>query len=142
MNIQEAYIKGLDDAENIAFEKLSKALNREDVSPFNNPKMESLRQSILNQVMVENTPDELLDHNPKEDWSSLDIVCSILNDEDYPDRAMTNRDALTIRCLKDLVSLCKKCIKKKTKDGLQMEAVLKNFETELTKFNQPLISLT
>jgi hypothetical protein len=47
MTINEAYIKGLDDAENSAIEKFSKALEGEDVGMFNNPKMEELRQRIL-----------------------------------------------------------------------------------------------
>jgi len=47
MTINEAYIKGLDDAENLTIEKFTKALEGYDAGPFNNPKMEELRQKIL-----------------------------------------------------------------------------------------------
>lgn len=47
MTPQEAYNKGLDTAEEDAYEKLSKALEGSDVGPFANPKMEELRQKIL-----------------------------------------------------------------------------------------------
>jgi hypothetical protein len=47
MNIQQAYNKGLDDAESIAVAKLLNALNGNDDGPFNNPQMEEVRQRIL-----------------------------------------------------------------------------------------------
>ena len=47
MNIQQAYNKGLDDAESIAVAKLLNALNGNDDGPFNNPQMEEVRQKIL-----------------------------------------------------------------------------------------------
>lgn len=47
MTTQDAYNKGLDVAENEAYEKLSKALEGYDVGPFNNPKMEEIRQKVL-----------------------------------------------------------------------------------------------
>lgn len=49
MTINEAYNKGLDVAENEAHEKLTKALSGLDAGPFANPKMEELRQKILQQ---------------------------------------------------------------------------------------------
>lgn len=48
MTPQEAYNKGLDTAENEAYEKISKAIEGLDVGPFANPKMEELRQRLLN----------------------------------------------------------------------------------------------
>ena len=47
MNLQEAYNKGLDDAEKVAIEKLTNALDGMDDGPFNNPKMEEIRQRIF-----------------------------------------------------------------------------------------------
>lgn len=47
MTPQEAYNKGLDDAENVAIQKLENTINGVEVAPFNNPKMEELRQRIL-----------------------------------------------------------------------------------------------
>ena len=48
--VQLAYTKGLDVAENIAIEKLSQALDGCESGPFNNPKMEEIRQRILNTI--------------------------------------------------------------------------------------------
>lgn len=48
MTIQEAYNKGLDIAENEALEKLTNAVEGNDIGPFASPKMEELRQKILN----------------------------------------------------------------------------------------------
>jgi hypothetical protein len=48
MTIQEAYNKGLDDAETAAIAKLSNALQKIDDGPFANPAMEEVRQGILN----------------------------------------------------------------------------------------------
>lgn len=47
MTINEAYNKGLDDAENLAYDKLTRALEGIDSGPFINPIMEELRQKIL-----------------------------------------------------------------------------------------------
>lgn len=60
MTIQQAYNKGLDDAENLAVVKFSNALLGNDDGPFNNSQMEDLRQKILEErrspkvEMVEN----------------------------------------------------------------------------------------
>lgn len=48
MTVQEAYNKGLDVAETEALDKLTKALDGLDVTPFTNPNMEQLRQRLLN----------------------------------------------------------------------------------------------
>jgi hypothetical protein len=48
MTPQEAYNKGLDDAEILTIVKFSNALIGNDDGPFNNPQMEDLRQQILN----------------------------------------------------------------------------------------------
>lgn len=47
MTPQEAYNKGLDVAENEAYQKISNALQGLDDVPFMNPKMEELRLKIL-----------------------------------------------------------------------------------------------
>jgi dihydroorotate dehydrogenase len=47
MTPQEAYNKGLDVAENEAYQKLSNALQGVNDTPFINPKMEELRLKIL-----------------------------------------------------------------------------------------------
>jgi hypothetical protein len=54
MTINEAYIKGLDDAENLAIVKFSNALIGNDDGPFNNPQMEDIRQQIL----TKNSPEQ------------------------------------------------------------------------------------
>ncbi len=47
MTIQDAYNKGLDDAENAVIEKLNNTLNRVDDGPFANPELEAVRQRLL-----------------------------------------------------------------------------------------------
>lgn len=46
MTIQEAYIKGLDDAENKVIEILERVIRGEDVEIFPNPKLEELRKVV------------------------------------------------------------------------------------------------
>jgi hypothetical protein len=48
ITVNDAYNKGLDTAENEAYEKISKAMERIDAGSFANPKMEELRQELLN----------------------------------------------------------------------------------------------
>ena len=47
MTIQEAYNKGLDDAEAAAIAKLTNALKNVEDEPFANPALEKVRQDIL-----------------------------------------------------------------------------------------------
>lgn len=47
MTPQEAYLKGLTDAENIVIEKLQAYLSDTPTSPFNNPALENVRQQLL-----------------------------------------------------------------------------------------------
>ena len=61
MNIQEAYNKGLDDAEALIISKLSNAIVGKDDGPFNNPSMEELRNKILNNENNESNTDYILD---------------------------------------------------------------------------------
>ena len=58
MTINEAYVKGLDKAEDDALEKITKALDGLDAGPFANPKMEDLRQKILQRATPEVGVDE------------------------------------------------------------------------------------
>lgn len=51
MTIQEAYNKGLDDAESVAITKLLNTLNGVD-DPFLNPKFEEVRQAIKTKLEV------------------------------------------------------------------------------------------
>jgi hypothetical protein len=49
MTLQEAYVKGLDDAETAIIAKLKSILtNNDDGIPFPNPKLETIRQIIKN----------------------------------------------------------------------------------------------
>lgn len=47
MTIQEAYNKGLDDAENSVYLNFVQWLNNTPIKPFNNPKLEDLRQRFI-----------------------------------------------------------------------------------------------
>lgn len=61
MTLQDAYNKGLTDAETVTIDKLTKTLNRIDDGPFPNPEMEAVRQRLLACVSERNIIDILED---------------------------------------------------------------------------------
>ncbi len=69
MTPQEAYNKGLDVAENEAYQKLSNALQGADDTPFMNPKMEELRLQIL-KIKKQPTPKTIIIEKKIESISS------------------------------------------------------------------------
>lgn len=50
MTINEAYNKGLDDAENRVIEQFNKIINGESVDAFANPKLEELKNRLINVI--------------------------------------------------------------------------------------------
>lgn len=122
---QMAYIKGLNDAENTAKTKITSALNGQDDGPFNNPEMEELRQRILRESPAEKSVE---DTNKSPELKKFGDIESILLGNDYFPEVMTIQDMEVLLCVEKLVELINQCIKKKTKDGLQMEAVLNDFK--------------
>lgn len=136
MTINEAFNKGLDVAENEAIDKLTKALRSEVTEPFNNPKMEELRQSILRLAIpvlpAETDPGGYVGDTSSHDRVMLVIRDMLIGDGKRPTFGGTHDDIATLDCLEKILELAKKCIKKKTKDGLQMEAALDELKTKLT----------
>ena len=126
MDIKTAYHKGLDDAENIASVKLNNAIRGIDDGPFNNPKMEELRQLVIQMTI---SPKNV---NPPENLKQLEPIEAVLLGEDYYPTGLSLPDMNVYLCIEKLVELVNQCVKKKTKDGLQMAAVLDDFRTSLT----------
>ena len=89
MTPQQAYNKGLDDAENLAIEKINKALDGYDDIPFNNPKMEEIRQRILS-----------LSHNKSDSY-----VLKILLDQPYEKDNVSKLDLKLIETMEYVRSL-------------------------------------
>jgi hypothetical protein len=87
MNIQEAYIKGLDVAEKEAIEKLTSALDGNDTPPFNNPAMEDIRQRILNRQQTPTT-------------RNYDFVLDFLRRDEVDVESMTEIDKSILEIVK------------------------------------------
>jgi len=56
MTIQEAYNKGLDDAEAVVIDKIHSMLNEHPTTPFVNPKLEEVRQRLIKVVTAKPDP--------------------------------------------------------------------------------------
>ena len=87
MNIQEAYIKGLDVAEKEAIEKLTSALDGNDTPPFNNPAMEDIRQRILTKKELPTS-------------RNYDFVLDFLRGDDVDTDSMTEIDKSILEIVK------------------------------------------
>lgn len=79
MTIQEAYNKGLTDAENELLSKFKESLQNKETEPFNNPEMESLRQALSVQLayihgLANNKKSNIAKYARKEIVKSLDIL--------------------------------------------------------------------
>ncbi|MBF0208895.1 MAG: hypothetical protein HQK53_18690 [Oligoflexia bacterium] len=97
MTAQEAYNKGLDDAENLAVVKFSNALIGNDDGPFNNPQMEDIRQQILNKPT--NPPFSL--YSPCGDSYTLHVML----DEPFDKTNLNSLDEKVIEILEYVKSL-------------------------------------
>jgi hypothetical protein len=84
MTIQEAYHKGLDDAEAAVISKLTNALKNIDDGRFANPELEKLRQDILTKppvvVEVEKGPPVIIQVDDREIFDVLELM---LYTDDY-----------------------------------------------------------
>lgn len=89
MTPQEAYNKGLDIAENDAYDKINKALNGIDDTPFNNPQMEAIRQNIISLASTTVKPDR--DYN---------FVLDFLNGNDIDHQKLSNIEISILEILK------------------------------------------
>lgn len=91
MTIQEAYNKGLDDAESLVLSKMTNAVNHVDDGPFLNPSLEELRQTILNRIEV--VPDNS---------NMVSVLKSIIKGKEYEFEGDTE-DTLVLKFYYDLI---------------------------------------
>jgi hypothetical protein len=111
ISVNEAYNKGLDDAENVAIPKLTNALNGVDDGPFNNPRMEEIRVNILNKPVYQR------DYN---------YVLDILLDKDIDTSTLGDVDNVIVEILK----YCKSFANSRSSSKVTVK--MKEFLTKLT----------
>jgi hypothetical protein len=124
MTINEAYIKGLNDAENSAIEKFSKALEGEDVGMFNNPKMEELRQRILHGSQPEQGELQLTRNID-------DYTLRVLLDQPIDHIAMNSLDLKIVEILEYIKSVNKP--RTTNKFAVKIKSLLRDLEVDFIK---------
>lgn len=132
MTIQEAYNKGLDDAENLAYFKLKKALSKQEDTPFGNPKMEELRQEILNVSVPETITETLSDVYVPLDDSIIDIIESIILEKKYTPVPLENRKYNVVKVFEQLMTTFINLSRQKTNVGKSFSKILKDYKIALT----------
>lgn len=139
MTIQEAYNKGLDDAENLAYLKLKKALSKIDDTPFNNPKMEELRQEILNISASETVEQTSGDTYVPLDDSVIDIIESIILQKKYIPVVLEDRKYKVVKVFEELMSHFVTLSKSRTNVGKAFSKLLKEQRNALTS-DKPVVN--
>ena len=129
MNINQAYNKGLDDAENLAIAKLRNALSGIDDTPFNNSQMEEIRQNILSKK-----PEELGDTQTKRNID--DYTVKILLGQPIDDMCLNSIDVKAIEIIKYIKSLDKP--KLVNKISVKIKSLLRDLEVDFIKNNTKL----
>lgn len=132
MTIQEAYNKGLDDAENLAYLKFKKALSKEDDTPFGNPKMEELRQEILNFAIVPLNEETSSETYVSVDDSVIDIIESIILKKKYLPVPLEDRKYKVVKAFEELMEYFITLSKSRTNVGKAFSKFLKEKQSALT----------
>jgi hypothetical protein len=125
MNIQEAYIKGLDVAEKEAIEKLTSALDGNDTPPFNNPAMEEIRQRILT---IQSTPITTS--------RNYDFVLDFLRGDEVDIESMTEID----KSILEIVEFNKGLVGAKARSRIAKKAkeFLRNLKVDIISYDDKL----
>lgn len=139
MTIQEAYNKGLDDAENLAYLKLKKALSKMEDTPFGNPKMEELRQEILNISASETVEQTSGDTYVPLDDSVIDIIESIILQKKYIPVVLEDRKYKVVKVFEELMSHFVTLSKSRTNVGKAFSKLLKEQRNALTS-DKPVVN--
>lgn len=139
MTIQEAYNKGLDDAENLAYLKLKKALSKIEDSPFGNPKMEELRQEILNFTVPENVEQVSGDTCIPLDDSVINIIESIILQKKYISVPLEDRKYKVVKVFEELMNHFVTLSKNRTNVGKAFSKLLKEQQNALTS-DKPVVN--
>ncbi len=123
MNIQQAYNKGLDDAENAVYKSLTDALASVDSGELANPKMESLRQLVL----ATSKNDTQGNVSCGATSCQRDTIAKIIKGEE-----VQISDDNVISVFKDLMEYFRQIASKKTNVGKAFAKILKDKENQLT----------
>jgi len=116
MTLQEAYNKGLTDAETVTIEKLNNTLNRVDEGPFTNPELEAVRQRLLACVSEKNI---------------LDIFEDMIQGRDY-EYDNHGTDNIIVSFYGDLMKYLLSTVGERNKLGVRMKNSLSKVKYDLT----------
>lgn len=116
MTIQDAYNKGLSDAEAVTIDKLNKALNRVDEGPFLNPELEAVRQRLLACVSEKNI---------------LDIFEDMIQGRDY-EYDNQGTDNIIVSFYGELMKYLLSTVGERNKLGVRMKNSLSKVKYDLT----------
>lgn len=126
MNINEAYNKGLDDAESIAVSKFSNTLLGNDDGPFNNPRMEEIRLQILEKINTV-SPEPIDVISPHGDSYTVPVMLGIPID----DKNLNSLDMKVIEILEYIKSLVGP--KPRSKISVKIKKLLTDLEVDFIK---------
>jgi hypothetical protein len=115
MTLQEAYNKGLTDAETVTIEKLNNSLNRVDDGPFANPELEAVRQRFLACVSEKNV---------------IDILEDMINGKDF-EYDNEGTDNIIINFYGDLMKYLVSTVGERNKLGVRMKNSLSKVKYDL-----------
>jgi len=128
MTLQEAYNKGLDDAETAAIAKLTNALQKVDGEPFANPALEVVRQSILEIPPPVTDPPVVIHTDDKEIFDTLELM---LHGDNY-NYVGTKEKEIILGFYGEMMTFLRTKINMKNKLGVRMKSMLKKVDYELT----------
>ena len=134
ISINEAYNKGLDDAENNACEKLKKALNGEYTDPFINPKMEEIKWEIITKNLKISELEVIQQVAPQlpVDCSVFDSLESIILNKDYSFNSENEKHHKIIDTFESLMVQFRTLASKKNNVGKAFDSILKEKQNALT----------
>lgn len=116
MTLQDAYNKGLTDAETVTIEKLNNALNRIDSEPFANPELEAVRARLVACVSERNI---------------IDILEDMINGNDF-EYDNQGTDNIIISFYGDLMKYLRGTVGERNKLGVRMKNTLSKVKYDLT----------
>lgn len=134
ISINEAYNKGLDDAENNACEKLKKVLNGEYTDPFINPKMEEIKWGIITKNLKISELEVIPQVEPQlsVDYSVFDSLESIILNKDYSFNSENEKHRKIIDTFESLMVQFRTLASKKNNVGKAFDSILKEKQNALT----------
>lgn len=134
ISINEAYNKGLDDAENNACEKLKKVLNGEYTDPFINPKMEEIKWEIITKNLKISELEVIPQVVPQlpVDYSVFDSLESIILNKDYIFNSENEKHRKIIDTFESLMVQFRTLASKKNNVGKAFDSILKEKQNALT----------